>query len=85
MDLASPKLAESAGLSNEAAKQLWYNSIMKLTIHVLKDTRARFKQLSYIERYLWIGKHTGIWNFIDCPDTLSTYLPLFPRKKGEVL
>jgi hypothetical protein len=37
LDLASPKLAESAGFSNDAAEQLWYDSIMKLTIHVLKD------------------------------------------------
>jgi DNA-binding Xre family transcriptional regulator len=37
MDLASPKLAEVAGLSEEATEKLWNDSIMKLTIHVLKD------------------------------------------------
>jgi hypothetical protein len=43
MDLASPKLAKSAGLPQEASEKLWYDSIMKLTIHVLKDSRAGFK------------------------------------------
>jgi hypothetical protein len=37
MDLTSPKLAKYAGLSLEASEKLWYESIMKLTIHVLKD------------------------------------------------
>jgi hypothetical protein len=37
MDLASLKLAESTGLLPEASERLWYDSIMKLTIHVLKD------------------------------------------------
>jgi hypothetical protein len=85
LDLASPKLAGSTGISNNAAEQLWYDSIMKLTMHVLKDPRAGFKQVSYKERYLWIGKNTGIWNFMDRLDILSTYLSLFPPMKGEVL
>jgi hypothetical protein len=85
LDLTIPKLAESAGLSNDAAEQLWYDSIMKLTIHVLKDPRAGFKQACYIEHYLWIGKNTGIQNFMDRLDILSTYLPLFPPMKGELL
>jgi hypothetical protein len=63
MDLAGPKLAESAGISDEAAEQLWYNIIMKLTIHVLKDQRDVFKQVRYLERFIWIGKNTGIQNF----------------------
>jgi hypothetical protein len=29
---------------------------MKFTIHVLKDPQAGFKQVRYIERYLWIDK-----------------------------
>jgi hypothetical protein len=58
---------------------------MKLTIHVLKDPRAGFKQISYIERFLWIGKNTGIRNFMDRLDILSTHLPLFPPMKGEEL
>jgi hypothetical protein len=58
---------------------------MKLTIYVLKDPRAGFKQVSYIEHYLWIGKNTGIRNFMDRLVILSTYLPLFPPLKGEVL
>jgi hypothetical protein len=85
MDLASPKLAEAAGLSVKNAEKLWYESIMKLTIHVLKDPRAVFKQLRYMERYLFIGKNTGVRVFMDRLDILSTYLPLFPSMKGEVL
>jgi hypothetical protein len=54
-------------------------------MHVLKDPRAGFKQVRYIERYLCIGKHTGIWNVMDFLDILSTCLPLFPPLKGEVL
>jgi hypothetical protein len=85
MDLASPKLAEAAGLSVENAEKLWYESIMKLTIHVLKDPRSGFKQLRYMEHYLFIGKNTGVRVFMDQLDILSTYLPLFPPMKGEVL
>jgi hypothetical protein len=59
-DLASPKLAESAGISEEALKKLCYYSITNLKIHVLKDTRAGFKQVRYMECFLWIGKNTGI-------------------------
>jgi hypothetical protein len=85
IDLASPKLAESEGILDEAAEQLWYDSIMRLTIHVLKYLRAEFKQVRYIESFLWIGKNTGIRNFMDRLDILSTYLPLFPPMKGEIL
>jgi hypothetical protein len=38
-----------------------------------------------MERFLFIGKHTGIRVFMDRLDILSTYLPLFPPTKGEVL
>jgi hypothetical protein len=48
MDLASPKLAEAVGILDEAAEKLWYDSFMKLTIHLLKDPRAGFKQVRYI-------------------------------------
>jgi hypothetical protein len=58
---------------------------MKLKIHILKDPRAGFKQVRYIERYLFIGKNTGIRVFMDRLDILLTYLPLFPPMKGEVL
>jgi hypothetical protein len=85
MDLTSPKLAESAGISDEAAEELWYNSIIKLTIHVLKDPRAGFKKVRYIERFLWIGKNTGFRIFMDRLDILSTYLPLFSPMKCELL
>jgi hypothetical protein len=85
MDLASPKLAESAGLSLEASEKLWYDGIMKLTFHVLKDPRAGFKQIRYMERFLFIGKHTGIRVFMHRLDILSTYMPLSPPMKGEVL
>jgi hypothetical protein len=85
MDLVSTKLAEAAGLSVEAAEKLWYDSIMKLTIHVLKDPRAAFKQVRYTERCLFIGKNTGIRVFMDRLDILLTYLTLFPPMKGEVI
>jgi hypothetical protein len=85
MDLASPKLAEAEGLPLESSEKLWYDSIMKLTIHFLKDPWAGFKQIRYMERFLWIGKNTGIRVFMDRLDILSTYLPLFPPMKGEVL
>jgi hypothetical protein len=85
MDLASPKIAKSAGILDEAAEQLWYDSIMKLTIHVLKDPRAVFKHVRYIERFPWIGKNTVIQNFMEHLDILSTYLPLFSPMKGELL
>jgi hypothetical protein len=54
---------------------------MALTVHVLKDTRAGFKQKRYMERNLFIGNHYtggGVRAFIDLIDVLSTYLPLFP-------
>jgi hypothetical protein len=62
---------------------------MKLTIHVLKDPRARFKQVRYTERFLWIGKNTGIRIIMDRLDILSTYLPvlkeLIERQKYTIL
>jgi hypothetical protein len=58
---------------------------MKLTVHVLKDPRAGFKQVGYMERHLFIGKNTGVRIFMDRLDILSTYLPLFPPIKGELL
>jgi hypothetical protein len=58
---------------------------MKLTVHVLKDPRAGFKQVRYMERHLFIGKNTGVRVFMDRLDILSTYLPLFPPMKGELL
>jgi hypothetical protein len=66
-------------------RKIWYDSIMKLTIHVLKDPRSGFKQVRYMERFLWIGKNTGVRVFMDLLDILSTYLPLFPPTKGEIL
>jgi hypothetical protein len=85
MDLASPKLAETADLSEAASEKLFYDSIMKLTIHVLKDPLAGFKQVRYTERHLFIGKNTSVRVFMDRLDILSTYLPLFPPMKGELL
>jgi hypothetical protein len=38
-----------------------------------------------MECFLWIGKKTGIRKFMHRLDILSTYLPLFPPMKGEVL
>jgi hypothetical protein len=85
MDLANPKLAETAGLSEAASEKLFYDSIMKLKIHVLKDPRSGFKQIRYMERHLFIGKNTGVCVFIDRLDILSTYLPLFPPMKVKLL
>jgi hypothetical protein len=84
MDLASQKLAELMGLSEAASEKLCYDSIMKL-IHVLKDPRAGLKQVRYMERHLFIGKNTDVQVFMDRLDILSTYLPLFPPMKGELL
>jgi hypothetical protein len=38
-----------------------------------------------MERYLFIGKNTGVRVFMNRLDILSTYLPLFPPMKGEVI
>jgi hypothetical protein len=85
MDYASLKLAETAGLSETASEKLFYDIIMRLTVHVLKDPRGGFKQVRYMERHLFIGKNTGARVFMDRLDILSTYLPLFPPIKGELL
>jgi hypothetical protein len=85
MVYASPKLAETAGLSETALEKLFYDSIMKLTVHVLKDTRAGFKQVRYMERHLFISRNTRERVFMDRLDILSTYLPIFPPMKGELL
>jgi hypothetical protein len=82
-DYASPKLAGIAGVSETASEKLVYDSIMKLTFHVLKVPRAGFKQARYMERHHFIGKNTGVRVFMDQLDILSTYLPLFPPIKGE--
>jgi hypothetical protein len=53
---------------------------MALTVHVLKDPRAGFKQKRYMERRLFIGNHStggGVRVFLDSNDVLLTYLPLF--------
>jgi hypothetical protein len=73
MDTASPKLAEVKGLSEAASEKLCYDSNIKLTIHVLKDPRAGFKQVRYMERHLFIGKNTGVRVLMDRLDILSTY------------
>jgi hypothetical protein len=54
---------------------------MALTVHVLKDHLAEFKQKRYMEQNLFIGNHSisrGVRAFLDRIDVLSTYLPLFP-------
>jgi hypothetical protein len=58
---------------------------MKLNIHVLNYPRAGFKRIRYMERFLFIGKNTGVRVFMYRLNILSTYLPLFPPMKGEVL
>jgi hypothetical protein len=50
-------------------------------VHVLKDSRAGFKQKRYMERNMFIGNQStggGVRDFLDRIDVLSTYLPLFP-------
>jgi hypothetical protein len=51
---------------------------MALTVHVLKDPRAGFKQKRYMEGHMFIGKHStvgGVRAFLDRIDVLSTYFP----------
>jgi hypothetical protein len=59
----------------ELQVMLLLNAIMALTVHVLKDPRAGFKQKSYMECYLFIGNHStggGVRAFLDRIDVLST-------------
>jgi hypothetical protein len=56
-DAASPQIAEAAGIDPELKELLLRKAIMTLTVHVLNDPRARFKQKSYMERNLFIGNH----------------------------
>jgi hypothetical protein len=53
LDLARPKLTATAGIRSEAAENLWYDSVMKLTINLLKDPRSGFKQKEYMGPYMW--------------------------------
>jgi hypothetical protein len=80
-DAASPQIVEAAGIDPELQDFLLRNAIMALTVHVLRDPRAVFKQKRYMERNLFIGNHStgrGARAFLDRIDVLSTYLPLFP-------
>jgi hypothetical protein len=46
---------------------------MALPVHILKDTRAGFKQKRYMERNLFIGNHStggGVRDFLDRIDVL---------------
>jgi hypothetical protein len=52
---------------------------MALTVHVLKDPRAEFKQKHYTEHNLFTGNRStgeGVRAFLDRIDVLSIYLPL---------
>jgi hypothetical protein len=72
---------EAAGIDPELQGLLLQNAIMALTVHVLKDPRAGFKQKCYMERNLFIGNHStggGVRAFLYRIDVLSTCLPLFP-------
>jgi hypothetical protein len=80
-DAASPQIAEAAGIDPELQELLLRNAIMAITVHVLKDPRAGFKQKRYMELNLSIGNHStggGVRAFLDRIDILSTYLTLFP-------
>jgi hypothetical protein len=79
-DAASRQISEAAGIDPELQELLLRNAIMALTLHVLKDPPAVFKQKRYMERNLFIGNHStggGVRAFMDRIDVLSTYLPLF--------
>jgi hypothetical protein len=58
---------------------------MKLTVHVLKDAHAGFEQKRYIEHNLCIEKKTGVRNFMDRINILSTYIPLFLPIRNECI
>jgi hypothetical protein len=58
-DATSPQIVEAAGIDPELQELLLQNAIMALTVHVLKDLRAGFRQKLYMERNLFIGK-TGL-------------------------
>jgi hypothetical protein len=78
---ASHQTVEAAGIDPELQELILRNAIMTLTVHVLKDCRAGFKQKRYMECNLFIGNHSiggGVRAFLDRIDVLSTYLPLFP-------
>jgi hypothetical protein len=80
-DAASPQIAEAAGINSQLQELLLRNAIMALTVHVLKDPRAGFKQKQYMNQTLFIGNHStfgGVRAFLDRIDALSTYLPLSP-------
>jgi hypothetical protein len=67
-DAASPQIAEPARIDPELQELLLRNAIMALTVHVLKDPRAGFKQKHYMERNLFIGNHStggGVRAFLD--------------------
>jgi hypothetical protein len=80
-DASIPHIVEAAGIDLELQELVLGNTIMALTLHVLKDPRAGFKQKLNTERNLFLGNHStggGVRAFIDRIDVLSTYLPLFP-------
>jgi hypothetical protein len=65
----------------ELQELLLRNAIMALTVHVLKDPQAVFRQKRYMERYLFIRNHLtggGVRAFLDWIFVLPTYLHLFP-------
>jgi hypothetical protein len=81
LDEASPQISKATGIDPELQYFLLRNTIMALTMHVLKDPRAGFKHKCYMERNIFIGNHStggGVRAFLDRIDVLSTYLPLFP-------
>ena len=58
-DAASPQIAEAHGIDPDLQELLLRNAIMALTVHVLKDPRAGFKQKRYMERNLFIGHQSS--------------------------
>jgi hypothetical protein len=72
-DAASPQIAKAAGIDPELQELLLRNAIMALTVHVLKDPRAGFKQKRYMELNPFIRNHLtggGVRAFLDRIDVL---------------
>jgi hypothetical protein len=72
-DATSTQIAEAAGIDPELQELLLRNAIIALSVHVLMDPRAGFKQKHYMERNLFIGNHStggGVRAFLDRIDVL---------------
>jgi hypothetical protein len=85
LDIAGPLFTAASGTIPDAAADSWYASIVNLALRVLEDTREGMKHKRYMECHLFMGKQTGVRNFMDIIDILSNYLPLFPPIRNELM